>query len=115
MSYTAIDNLLLPIGHFFQRNFNPQITTGNHNSIRTINYFINIFQSFFCFDLTDYFGVYPYVYPLEKEGEVSIVSIHKIVKYLKEKEGLKEGWLVVLHGDYFGKEGGVSTVRVVKV
>jgi len=65
--------------------------------------------------LTGYFGVYPYVYPLEKEGEVSIVSIHKIVKYLKEKEGLKEGWLVVLHGDYFGKEGGASTVRVVKV
>jgi pyruvate kinase len=65
--------------------------------------------------LTGYFGVYPYVYPLEKKGEVSIVSIHKIVKYLKEKEGLKEGWLVVLHGDYFGKEGGTSTVRVVKV
>jgi len=65
--------------------------------------------------LTGYFGVYPYVYPLEKKGEVSIVSIHKIVEYLKEKVGLKTGWLVVLHGDYFGKEGGVSTVRVVRV
>jgi len=65
--------------------------------------------------LTSYFGVYPYVYPLEKKGEVSIVSIHKIVAYLKEKESLKKGWLVVLHGDYFGKEGGASTVRVVKV
>jgi len=65
--------------------------------------------------LTAYFGVYPYVYPLEKKGEVSIVSIHKIVEYLKEKVGLKNGWLVVLHGDYFGKEGGTSTVRVVRV
>jgi len=65
--------------------------------------------------LTAYFGVYPYVYPLEKKGEVSIVSIYKIVDYLKEKENLKSGWLVVLHGDYFGKEGETSTVRVVKV
>lgn len=65
--------------------------------------------------LTGYFGVFTYVYPLEKKGEVSIISIHKIVKYLKEKESLKNGWLVVLHGDYFGKEGEISTVRVVKV
>ena len=65
--------------------------------------------------LTGYFGVYPYVYPLEKKGEVSIFSIHKIVEYLKGKLCLKSGWLVVLHGDYFGKEGGTSTVRVVRV
>jgi len=65
--------------------------------------------------LNFYFGVYPFVYPLKKTGEVSIISLKKIVNFLKKKVKLKNGWLVVLHGDYFGKEGGTSTVRVVKV
>ena len=65
--------------------------------------------------LTSYFGIYPFSYPLEKKGEVGILNLQKITKFLKEKVKLKNGYLVVLHGDYFGKEGGTSTVRVVKV
>jgi len=65
--------------------------------------------------LTAYFGVYPFSYPLEKKGEVSILNLEKIIRFLKEKIELKAGYLVVLHGDYFGREGGTSTVRVVKV
>lgn len=65
--------------------------------------------------LTGYFGVFPFVYPLEKKGEVSILNWQKIIKFLKEKVSLKTGYLVVLHGDYWGKEGGTSTVRVVRV
>jgi len=65
--------------------------------------------------LTPYFGVFPFVYPLEKKGEINLVSLDKIISFLKKKNALGKGYLLVLHGDYWGKIGSTSTIRVLSV
>ncbi|MGB9883260.1 MAG: pyruvate kinase, partial [Microgenomates group bacterium] len=69
--------------------------------------------------LNVYFGIYPVVYPLLRSGLVDINEINKVIKFLVSNfktSKLKENQsFVVLHGDYWGKTGGTSTVRIVNI
>jgi pyruvate kinase len=59
------------------------------------------------------FGVFPFVFPLEKKGKISQEEVDKIIMTTKKTFDIK-GTLIVVHGDWWGKIGGTSTVRMVK-
>ncbi|GAB4219927.1 MAG: pyruvate kinase [Candidatus Microgenomates bacterium] len=62
------------------------------------------------------FGIYPTVFKFGKNGLVDKNILDKIIEFLKEKYQFKNNQkLIVLHGDYRGKIGGTSTVRLVKI
>ncbi len=63
--------------------------------------------------LTCYYGVYPFQYQFEKTGEVSLLTLKKIIQFLKDKLEIENGQMIVLHGDYWGLAGGTSVVRIV--
>lgn len=66
--------------------------------------------------LTIGFGIFPSVYKFGKNGLVDKNVLDKIIKFVIEKYNLKIGEkLIVLHGDYRGKIGGTSTLRLVKI
>ncbi len=66
--------------------------------------------------LTLNFGIYPFVDKNVKNGRVTHYVIDKKIEFLVKKGLIKRGLeLIVLHGDVWGKVGGISTIRLVKV
>lgn len=62
------------------------------------------------------FGVYPFVDSGIKDKRVTHNLIDKKIKFLLKNKFLKRGLtLIVIHGDIWGKIGGISTIRLVKV
>lgn len=66
--------------------------------------------------LTIGFGIYPSVFKFGKNGFLDHQTLEKIIDFISKKYQLKKNQkLIVLHGDYKGKIGGTSTVRLVKI
>jgi len=62
------------------------------------------------------FGVFPFYDKDVLSGRVTHEMIDKKIEFLKKNKILKKGLtLIVLHGDIWGKVGGISTIRVVKI
>jgi len=59
------------------------------------------------------FGVFSFVFPLEKKRKINQEEVDKIIMTTKKIFDIK-GTLIVVHGDWWGKIGGTSTVRMVK-
>lgn len=66
--------------------------------------------------LTLNYGIYPFVDEETEEGRVTHNIIEKKVNILTQKGLLKKNLtLIVLHGDVWGKVGGISTIRIIKI
>lgn len=66
--------------------------------------------------LTLNYGVYPFVDQEIKKGQVTDNMIEKKIDVLVKKGFLKKGLtLIVLHGDIWGKVGGISTLRLIRI
>ncbi len=63
------------------------------------------------------YGVKPFTFPLiAKEKEVVKDDLNKAVSILRDRNFIEKGdSLIVLHGDYWAKEGRTSTIRVIEV
>jgi pyruvate kinase len=62
------------------------------------------------------FAVHPFYDKEVKSGRVSHQTIEEKIKFLLKNKILQKGLtLIVLHGDIWGKVGGISTIRVVKM
>jgi pyruvate kinase len=63
--------------------------------------------------LTIRYGVFPQTFSFKEADEVKIEEIHKAIKMLQGKKMLKEGKLIVVHGDKWGQGSGATTIRIV--
>jgi pyruvate kinase len=62
------------------------------------------------------FAVHPFYDKEVKSGRVSHQTIEEKIQFLLKNKILQKGLtLIVLHGDIWGKVGGISTIRVVKM
>lgn len=67
-----------------------------------------------CDQLTINFGVTAYEFAFDKANEVKIEEINKAVTMLRNKKLItKEGKVIVIHGDHWGRGSGATTIRVI--
>ncbi|HRN70858.1 MAG TPA: pyruvate kinase [Candidatus Woesebacteria bacterium] len=67
-----------------------------------------------CDLLTINFGVTAFEFAYDKADEVKIGEINKAVKMLRDKKYItKEGKVIIIHGDHWGRGSGATTIRVV--
>lgn len=67
--------------------------------------------------LTINFGVEPFVNTMDTDehGQVRREEIKKAINHLVQQKRVKKGTkLIVVHGDFWGKKGGTSTLRIVE-
>lgn len=66
--------------------------------------------------LTLHYGVFPYYDENALQGQVTHQQIKEKINFLIKNNFLKSGTLlIVLHGDIWGKIGGTSTIKIVKI
>lgn len=69
-----------------------------------------------CEMLAPNFGIIAFKHPVEHGQEVTRKEVKNIAQLLLEKQLVQKNQkVIILHGDYWGVEGGTSTVRVVQI